>query len=81
MKKIIILLISFNSLIFSAHSGIFEDMDSGGYPMSDGNVFSDHIRGSHLTLDYKTVTNNTDNVMYVQVFYEGNIISLVATKI
>lgn len=41
--------------------------------MRDGDVFSDYIRESNSALDYKTVTNNTDQKMYVQVYYKGPI--------
>ena len=78
-----ILLIGFNSFVFSVYSENLSNRDSlyeednkydrYGRRLNDEDVFTDHIEGSNSTLDYKTITNNTDNVMYVQVSYGGAI--------
>ena len=100
MKKLFILLVSFNSFILSAYSEDSEVVQnlnlsydevlsfsceerikktsrfnycSHSSHLRDGDVFSDFIHGSNFALDYKTVTNKTDEVVYVSVRYEGAI--------
>lgn len=39
--------------------------------MHDGKAFSEYIRGNKSYVDHTTVTNNTNNDLYVEVRYQG----------